>query len=336
MVQAHNEDTLSTSSKVNLLQFKRITNALLERCAIPASVLPLDRELYDACKEIASSEFLLPSTVYPWFEKYLSVGVMLASIGYPHLPYRARVHVAIYTACLNALDDVFQTDPEHLGGFHERFTKGLPQGDPIQDFLVKILQDTPKYYGRLQTALIITSTLDFVTSLSVELEIREMKDVSEFNTSFAAYCRDLSGIGVAYAMFIFTEDVPFATYVPCMTHMKTYLNCIKYESLVITWFRSTDDDVDAYSDVLSFYKEELNGEEDNYASILAKGASITKYDAVQRLANDVAEADEKILKALYGHQAAIDSWKSVRAGFVTFHFSCPRYNLEEVFGEHYV
>ncbi|KAL0565112.1 hypothetical protein V5O48_016919 [Marasmius crinis-equi] len=313
--QAQNGDTLSPSSKVDLLQFKRITNALLERCAIPAKVLPLDRELYDACKDIASSEFILPSTVYPWFEKYLSVGVMLASIGYPHLPYRARVHVAIYTACLNALDDVFQTDPEHLGGFHERFTKGLPQGDPIQDLLVKILQDTPKYYGRIQTALIITSTLDFVSSLSVELEVRKMTDVSEF-TSFAAYCRDLSGIGVAYAMFIFTEDIPFATYVPCMTHMKTYLNCI--------------------NDVLSFYKEELNGEEDNYASILAKGASITKYDAVQRLANDVAEADERILKALYGHQAALDSWKSVRAGFVTFHFSCPRYNLDEVFDENYV
>ncbi|KAL0568086.1 hypothetical protein V5O48_013911 [Marasmius crinis-equi] len=262
-----------------------------------------------------SSDFRLPSSMYPWFEKYLSVGAIMGSIGFSHLPYRARVHVATYTACVAVLDDVFQTDPERMGGFHERFIQGLPQGHPILEVFVKILLETPKYYGRIQSALIITSSLDYVTSLSVDLEIPKMTDVSEFS-SFAAYCRDLSGIGIAYAMFIFTEDIPFATYGPCVTHMKTYLNCM--------------------NDVLSFYKEELNGEEDNYASILAKGASITKYDAVQRLANDVAEADERIMKALYSHQAAIDSWKSVRAGFVTFHFSCPRYNLDEVFDENHM
>ncbi|KAL0562702.1 hypothetical protein V5O48_019379 [Marasmius crinis-equi] len=90
--------------------------------------------------------------------------------------------------------------------------------------------------------------------------------------------------------------------------------------------------INGMNDVLSFYKEELNAEEDNFASMLAKGASITKYDAVQRLANDVADADGRILKAMEEHQAAMDSWKTFRSGYVSFHTSCPRYKLDEVFG----
>ncbi|KAL0577773.1 hypothetical protein V5O48_004200 [Marasmius crinis-equi] len=310
----HSDITSNPTSTADLALIKRIANNLLERCAIPYAVIPFDQELYDISKEVLSSDFLLPSSVYPWFSKYLSVGVIIATTSYSHIPYRARVHVATYTGCATALDDVFKTNPEHMGGFNERFIKGLPQDDPILEAFAKILLETSKYYGRTQSALIVTSTLDFVTSLSIDLEIPRVTDVSEFS-SFAAYCRSLSGVSVAYAMFIFTEDVPLATYLPCLTHMSTYINSM--------------------NDVLSFYKEELDAEEDNFASMLAKGASITRYEAVQRLADDVADADERILKALEEHQPALDGWKSFRSGYVYFHTSCPRYKLDEVFGELY-
>ncbi|KAL0564463.1 hypothetical protein V5O48_017584 [Marasmius crinis-equi] len=328
------KDMSKSSSTADLPLIKCIANNLLERCAIPFNIHPFDRELYDACKKFMASEFLLPSSVYPGFEQYLSVGITIASTSYSHLPYRTRVYVAAYTGCVTMLDDVFRTDPQCMEGFNQRFIKGLPQGHPILEVFAKILLETSKYYGRIQSDLIITSTLDFVTCLSIDLEIPRIPDVSEF-LSFAAYCRTLSGLAVGYAMFVFTEDIPFATYVPCVAHMRTYINCMKYESLAITAVaRSTDNDI--CSDVLSFYKEELNAEEDTFASMLAKGTSVTRYDAVQRLADDVAEADERILKALSGYQPAMNSWKSFREGYVYFHTSCPRYKLDEVFGENYV
>ncbi|KAL0577772.1 hypothetical protein V5O48_004199, partial [Marasmius crinis-equi] len=167
-------NTSRSSSQVDLPLIKRIANNLLGRCAIPFDVLPLDRELYDVCKKVLSSDFLLPSSVYPWFDKYLVVGVIVASTAYSHLPYRTQVFVVNYSACVTALDDVFQTDPEHMGGFSERFIRGLPQGDPIQEVLAKLMLEISKHYGRTQSSLILGSTLDFVTSLSIDLEIPRM------------------------------------------------------------------------------------------------------------------------------------------------------------------
>ncbi|KAL0565739.1 hypothetical protein V5O48_016282 [Marasmius crinis-equi] len=309
--QTQDRDTSRLTSKADLPLIGRIINSLLDKCAIPFDVLPFDQELYNTCKEILSSDFLLPPSVYPLFEKPLSVGVSSASTSYSHLPYRTQVYIAAYTGCATMLEDIFQTDPERMAGFNERFVEGLPQNHPILELFAKLLLATPKYYGRIQSNLIITSTLNFVTSLSIDLEIPRITEVSEF-ASFASYCRSMSGSSIAFATFIFTEDVPLATYVTCLTHMGTYIN--------------------GMNDVLSFYKEELNAEEDNYASILAKGTSTTKYDVIQRLADDVAEADERILKALNGHQLAMDGWKSFRSGCVYFHTSCPRYKLNDIFG----
>ncbi|KAJ8090302.1 hypothetical protein PM082_018898 [Marasmius tenuissimus] len=262
-----------------------------------------------------ASEFHLPSSVYPWFEKYLSVGVVIASTSYSHLPIRVRAHIATYTGCATALDDVFRKDPENMGEFNERFIKGLPQNNPILEVFAQIIRQTSKYYGRVQTALTITSTLDFMTSLSIDLEIPRVKNVAELS-SFAAYCRTMSGVSVAYGMFIFPTSIPLSTYVSCVPLMSTYINCM--------------------NDVLSFYKEELNMEEDNFASMLAKGSSITKYDAIQRLADDVADADARVLKVLADHPPALDSWRSFRKGYVYFHTSSPRYKLHEVFGTDHV
>ncbi|KAK1218635.1 hypothetical protein PQX77_018676 [Marasmius sp. AFHP31] len=164
-----------------------------------------------------------------------------------------------------------------MGEFNERFIKGLPQNNPIVEVFAQIIQQTSKYYGRVQTALTITSTLDFMTSLPIELEIPRVKNVTEFS-SFATYCRTISGISVAYGMFIFPADIPLSTYMSCVPLMSTYIN--------------------GMNDVLSFYKEELSMEEDNFASMFAKGSSITKYDTIQRLADDVADADERILRVL--------------------------------------
>ncbi|KAJ8090288.1 hypothetical protein PM082_018884 [Marasmius tenuissimus] len=262
-----------------------------------------------------ASEFHLPSSVYPWFEKYLSASVLIVTTAYLHLPVRTRVHVATYSACVTALDDIFSQDPENMGEFSERFTKGLPQDNPMLEVLTKLIRQTSKYYGRVQTALIVTSTVDFVTSLSIELEIPRVKNATEFS-SFASYCRTMSGISVAYGMFVFPASIPLSTYVSCVPLMSTYINCM--------------------NDVLSFYKEELSMEEDNFASMLAKGSSITKYAAIQRLADDVADADERILKVLADHPRALDSWQSFRKGYVYFHTSSPRYKLHEVFGSDHV
>ncbi|KAG7100076.1 hypothetical protein E1B28_001859 [Marasmius oreades] len=289
---------------------KTLVQKLLGKSKTPFEKLPsIEGELYDDCKEVLNSKFHLPLSL-PYMEKYLSVGVEFILACYSHLPKRNQVFVVIYTVLTLVLDDCFSQNNKQMEGFNERFAKGLPQGHPVLDALAQLLQDTSEYYNRVQANLIVTSTLDFVTSLIMDIEFREM---TSFKTpGFATYWRlNMTGIAVAFTMFIFPKDVDVASYMQCLPHLVVYMLGL--------------------NDVLSLYKEEVAGEEDNYPTMLAKESGATKYEAIQRIANDAAEADQHILKGLADNQPALDSWQSFKRGYVPFHVSCPRYKLDELF-----
>ncbi|KAG7086477.1 hypothetical protein E1B28_002428 [Marasmius oreades] len=279
---------------------KCMVQEVLEKCNIPLDKLPFDQDFYDQCKEILESKYHLPSSIGP----YLFVGVTIAFTAYSHLPHSNRAHVAIFTTLVAALDD---NSHKRMESFNDRFVKGLPQDDPILDALAKSLSEAHEYYGQIQCNLIVTSTLDFITSLMMDMDMKSLAR----SPSFAAYCRSISGIQVAYTMFMFPKDIEFTTYIHCLPHVSIYINYL--------------------NDVLSFYKEELRGEEENLASMLAKESMITKHEAIRRLADHVVEAERNISKGLAGNQSALDIWKSFKVGYVRFHTSCPRYKLEELF-----
>ncbi|KAF9264979.1 terpenoid synthase, partial [Marasmius fiardii PR-910] len=241
----------------------------------------------------------------------ITVGVDIASTSYSHLPKRNQVYIAIFTSLVTVLDNSFYQNHSRMEGFNERFVNGLPQDDPVLHVLDQTLRDSPEYYGQIQSNMIIPGTLDFVISLMMDMEIREIT-VRSISPDFAAFWRSLSGIPIGFTMFIFPKEIKLSAYIECLPHMKTYVNCM----------RSID--------VLSFYKEEVAGEE-TFATSLAKGSLITNYEAIQRLADDVAEAEAIISKKLVGNQPALDSWESFKRGYVYFHTSCHRYKLDELF-----
>ncbi|KAF9265958.1 terpenoid synthase [Marasmius fiardii PR-910] len=297
--------SLSTKSRI-----KNTVHELLMSCSIPFDKnFPVDQDLYDECKELLESKFNFPSSLYPWFGTCLYIGVDLACSAFSHLPKRNQVHVAFFTATHMALDDHFQKIYEQMEGFSERLVKGLPQDNPILDATAKVLFDMPQYYGRLQSNLIVTSTLDFISSLMMDMEIQKMASLD--SPDFAAYCRLLSGISVAFAMFIFPKEIEVAGYIQCLPHLNTYINGL--------------------NDVLSFYKEELAQDDENFVTMLAREAGITKYEALKRRADEVVEADRNILKGLAGNQPALDCWLNFRKNFVHFHISSSRYKLNELF-----
>ncbi|KAG7088715.1 hypothetical protein E1B28_012683 [Marasmius oreades] len=173
-----------------------------------------------------------------------------------------------------------------MEGFNERLVMGVSQDDPILDVLAKTLLDTPKLFGRIQSNLIITATMDFITSLMMDMKIHKMA-VNLGLTPFATYGRNMSGISTSYAMFVFPTEVDVEAYIQYLPQIRVFIDCM--------------------DEVLSFYKEETAGEE-NFASMLAMESSITKYEAIQRLADDVAGADKGVLRGLAGDQLALDNW----------------------------
>ncbi|KAF9254926.1 terpenoid synthase [Marasmius fiardii PR-910] len=219
--------------------------------------------------------------------------------------------MAIFSALAAAVDDVFYDNHKHMEGFNERLVKGVAQNDPILDALAKTIFDTFKYYGHIQSNMFVTSTLDFMTSLMLDLEMRKVTPNFNPTAGFAAYLRSISGVQNAFAMLVFPKDIDVGVYIQYLPQMAIYINYM--------------------NDVLSFYKEELREEKENLVTLLAKESGIAKYEAFQRVADDVAEANKIIMDGLAGDQIALECWKNFRRGYIRFHTSSSRYRLDELF-----
>lgn len=86
-----------------------------------------------------------------------------------------------------------------------------------------------------------------------------------------------------------------------------------------------------YSDVLSFYKEELAGECNNFvhdrAVVTRKNISTVLSDMLDELVASVHRA-----RAILQTKKAKETWEEFIEGYVAFHFLTPRYRLEELLG----
>ncbi|KAG2072100.1 hypothetical protein BDR04DRAFT_1153852 [Suillus decipiens] len=73
--------------------------------------------------------------------------------------------------------------------------------------------------------------------------------------------RLLSGVQTAYSLFIFPSTLPPLQYIQCMPDI----------ALVINYT----------NDILSYYKEEIEGNATNYLSRVAASRALTKQDALR-------------------------------------------------------
>lgn len=86
-----------------------------------------------------------------------------------------------------------------------------------------------------------------------------------------------------------------------------------------------------FSDLCSFYKEEIAGETSNlvHDRALVSGKDITA--ALREMTNDMIEGVEKARLVLVGNREK-GAWENFMAGYITYHRLSPRYRLDEVFG----
>ena len=86
------------------------------------------------------------------------------------------------------------------------------------------------------------------------------------------------------------------------------------------------------SDVLSFYKEELDGDNGNYISVEAKHIGEDKMPVFKQLARDLAVCIGRIEKILEGNSAAKAAAMSFISGYTSYHFCVnKRYHLDDMF-----
>lgn len=84
------------------------------------------------------------------------------------------------------------------------------------------------------------------------------------------------------------------------------------------------------SDILSFYKEELVGEQANFVHERARVTGKSIQQALRDTLDEVVDAVIRAREVLHGEQER-GAWESFLEGYVVFHFYCPRYKLMQLF-----
>jgi hypothetical protein len=91
------------------------------------------------------------------------------------------VFIAIYTAFLTWIDDTYTRDVIGVDCFNERFVTGRKQANAGLEGLDRLLRETNLHYHSIQANVILTASLNFVTSTILDFETQGMPVSFFFN-----------------------------------------------------------------------------------------------------------------------------------------------------------
>ena len=83
--------------------------------------------------------------------------------------------IAIYTAFLTWIDDTYTADVVGADCFNERFVTGRKQENEGLVGLDRLHRETNLHYHSIQANIILTASLNFVTSTILDFETQGMK-----------------------------------------------------------------------------------------------------------------------------------------------------------------
>ncbi|PBK66612.1 terpenoid synthase [Armillaria solidipes] len=242
----------------------------------------------------------------------LTVGLNIASAAYHHLSNdKVKVFIVFYTAFVTYFDDAYPDDPDALVGvpnFTKHFAASEKQSTKMLNDLANLLAETSQLFGQVSADFIVHAGLKFIAVLVLETQNKyeSMHRVDRY----ALYLREMSGLGEAYAMFIFPAELQYNTYVQALPLLRDF--------------------IDFTNDITSFYKEECEGETHNLVSFLAEARGEPKSKALYYLVEKCMEAHERILLILSPHKEAQGMYKEFVKGFLSFHLGGKRYRLGEL------
>ncbi|KAL5496019.1 hypothetical protein ACEPAH_3112 [Sanghuangporus vaninii] len=239
------------------------------------------------------------------------VGATMAAMSYSHLPDEsARIYIALYISFTAYLDDLFISHIDAIREFVSRFVARQPQQLKVLDDFAALLLEIPRIYNAVACNIILTSTLDYVSSLLIQCDVLGVS-MPTSATEYPMFFRRLSGFGNACAAFIFPDSMPVHSWIFAFPDIACCVCTV--------------------NDILSFYKEDLAGEaEENLIWLTASNRNKSVYESLCTIANDTVETHNRVLRTLAPFQEAYDAYHNFASGYHSFHIESKRYRLQEL------
>ncbi|KAG1736675.1 isoprenoid synthase domain-containing protein [Suillus paluster] len=309
-----NSMSISTLDNDVLASIRQAITNFLQCCGLQYMDIAINKACYsECCQEAISRGFPMDGNYS--IRPYMGVGVAIMSNAYAHLPDCAiRMWICLFTTISTSIDDLMERgeDLVHLYRFNERFASSQPQGDPVLNALNVLLWDIACLYAPPVLNLIVASSLNFMSSIVLDNETKDMQ-ISAQTPLYPEYSRLLLGLADAYGFFIFPSTLPLQKYVQCMPDLMTVINHT--------------------NDILSYYKEEIEGDTANYLLLMAASRALTKQDALHEVIKKTVRAYHNVLEFLRPQTEAYEAYVSFFDGYVKFHAALRRYKLEEIMWE---
>ncbi|KAG1780099.1 isoprenoid synthase domain-containing protein [Suillus placidus] len=306
-----NSLSTSTLDDAVLAGIRQEVANFLHRCGLKYKDFVLDEALYAECLQEATNRGFPMDGEYS-IRAHMANGVSMFCAGYAHLPDRAtRMWICLFTGVSTRIDDILDNglNSVHLHSFNENFVNCRPQGNPLLNAFDELMREAHHHYSPLVANMIITSSLDFISGIMLEHGTNNMQ-VSTDAPSYPDYCRVLGGVASAYSLFIFPSTIPYRQFIQSMPDVMFIVNTV--------------------NDILSYYKEEMEGETTNYVSLVAASGKLTKRDALHGIIEKTMQAHHNIIGCLKPCPEAYDAYLSFFYGYINYHAALKRYKLEEI------
>ena len=137
----------------------------------------------------------------------------------------------------------------------------------------------------------------------------------------------MSGVAEAYSFMVFLREIPLNYYIQAIPEMTLFIHNV---SVYLVLSHIDNLFMTHFSDVLSFYKEELVGEATNQVSTLAARTKNSKLETFGGLTKTMMDFCKRVVRILEGSPESCEAFKHYTAGYVYFYTSISRYRLKDL------
>ncbi|ESK92012.1 terpenoidsynthase [Moniliophthora roreri MCA 2997] len=245
-----------------------------------------------------------------WLDITVIPAVAIAQLCYSSHDLQVQLYIARLTTWAIYFDDMTQRMPSSLAAFQRNLITNDADSDIMVEFR-RLLVDAYRLWEPISANLIVTCCMEFVTACAIEgnEELGSMK-IRRTAVSWPDYLRSKTGVAAAYSYAIFSKHLDH--------QLSAYIQIIGDANKFI----------ELTNDILSFYKENLTGETNNYIYARAFTRGKSAIQTHQDVAEELISMYERICATLEGPE--LEAWKGFVNGYLTFHVVLERYRLGEI------